>query len=639
MITNRLVACLIALLCIVIHARSDVVEDWQTCYREDSCKSTLSSGTLCCVGSQDLSEGKVCELTAIDEIGNLISEERVHTGFGAKQRRSLSTTQPSKNRIRVAGYTNRNWENVIRVFVSQVYANEKGTNNRALPDVEPVTVGQYDDTVLNAIDDLMWKAFGYKIKLNIVLYDRYMLCTWKCDAYAKKYNLLKKPDGNPSNVISFYRNSQVAADMDQRFAHIANHRNPYFEGRPWKQIPEAIFAFDMENEGQAYSDGQKPSTTSLPNKNYACDRATALRNPVGVHPRILLSTGGGAEVDDSTILEHFQCSALDIVPVHSYDPSRWQSGLSTAINRAKQYGKLTFVQEFGATTNKASSYRSQINTFTSFGVPWMVWQVIKPNNPSDFEVFTDDKAAWAVLSSAGNTAKSSAGTFAWPALYGADAFLSPSTVSPSPSPTITPSAVSPMPQSWRYVGCFVDSSSRILSEKSAILSKNGLSTCGAFCSGYRFAGMENGKECYCGNSLNNFSIGKNCATPCVSNKNEICGGGYRISVYFKDSPKPNARVPVGARYIGCFVDSVNRRLSLRVLEKDLNMTPEKCTAECRRRNLAFSGLEFAQECYCGNTISFVRNGIVASTECSKPCRGDRKASCGGSWRAQVYLVA
>ncbi|KAI8806294.1 glycoside hydrolase superfamily, partial [Cladochytrium replicatum] len=285
---------------------------------------------------------------------------------------------------------------VVRIFITEIYPNEKATNNSGYPDVEPGNVGVFNSTILEAVDKLMYKAFQHKIKLNIALHDRYALCTWKCDAYARKYNLIKTPDGTNANVVEYYRNPAVNADLDARYAFIVNHQNKYFGNRPWKLIPEAIFAFDMENESQSYNTGVYPTALPLPNPDWACDRATALR-AAGVHPRILLSTGGGADVEDSLITNHFACPALDIVPVHSYDVSKWDKGLNSALTLARQYNKLTFVQEYGATSNKAKNFASQIAYFEKYMLPHMIWEILKPNNPSDYEVYKDDTSTWDLL--------------------------------------------------------------------------------------------------------------------------------------------------------------------------------------------------------------------------------------------------
>lgn len=47
---------------------------------------------------------------------------------------------------------------VVRIFISATDANNKGTGSVVMPDIEPVTVGVYDDTQLLAIDQLMVEA-------------------------------------------------------------------------------------------------------------------------------------------------------------------------------------------------------------------------------------------------------------------------------------------------------------------------------------------------------------------------------------------------------------------------------------------------------------------------------------------------
>lgn len=62
--------------------------------------------------------------------------------------------------------------------------------------------------------------------------------------------------------------------MDRRFSFIVNYRNPLMGGRAWKDITEAILAFDIQNE----SEGHGPSMYS--NRNWICDRAKKVRPQV-----------------------------------------------------------------------------------------------------------------------------------------------------------------------------------------------------------------------------------------------------------------------------------------------------------------------------------------------------------------------
>lgn len=47
---------------------------------------------------------------------------------------------------------------VLRLFISETFENFKSTGSIYMPDVEPQTVGDWDDTQLEAIDQLMVEA-------------------------------------------------------------------------------------------------------------------------------------------------------------------------------------------------------------------------------------------------------------------------------------------------------------------------------------------------------------------------------------------------------------------------------------------------------------------------------------------------
>lgn len=49
---------------------------------------------------------------------------------------------------------------VLRIFISETFENFKNTGSVYMPDIEPVHVGQFDDTQLAAIDRLMVEAHG-----------------------------------------------------------------------------------------------------------------------------------------------------------------------------------------------------------------------------------------------------------------------------------------------------------------------------------------------------------------------------------------------------------------------------------------------------------------------------------------------
>ena len=58
-------------------------------------------------------------------------------------------------------------------------------------------------------------------------------------------------------------------------------------------------------------------------------------------------------------------------------------------------------------------------------------------------------------------------------------------------------------------------------------------------SGYRYFGLQYGTQCFCGNSFGRYGRSpnlKDCNKPCPANRNEICGGTWRNSMYDLQPP-------------------------------------------------------------------------------------------------------
>ena len=56
---------------------------------------------------------------------------------------------------------------VVRIFVTGVGKGSKGSSATDVPDLEPETVGVYDDTILEKIDQLLYEAVSYGVKLDM----------------------------------------------------------------------------------------------------------------------------------------------------------------------------------------------------------------------------------------------------------------------------------------------------------------------------------------------------------------------------------------------------------------------------------------------------------------------------------------
>ncbi len=90
-----------------------------------------------------------------------------------------------------------------------------------------------------------------------------------------------------------------------------------------------------------------------------------------------------------------------------------------------------------------------------------------------------------------------------------------------------------------YLGCYIDDYDRAL--PNYIISRGDdmtRSICWEHCASHnqRYGALQNGAECYCGNSNHNYSKhGKvddsECNTPCSGNSSEVCGGAWRSNVF------------------------------------------------------------------------------------------------------------
>ena len=87
-----------------------------------------------------------------------------------------------------------------------------------------------------------------------------------------------------------------------------------------------------------------------------------------------------------------------------------------------------------------------------------------------------------------------------------------------------------------YVGCFYDDRLRLLKYKMQVFNVNSMQRCREHCKGYKYLGLQASNWCLCGNDLNPFRYPKKpeheCNMQCKGNSKEICGGGWRNSIYY-----------------------------------------------------------------------------------------------------------
>ncbi|KAG4032100.1 hypothetical protein MFRU_007g00140 [Monilinia fructicola] len=235
--------------------------------------------------------------------------------------------------------------------------------------------------------------------------------------------------------------------------------------------------------------------------------------------------------------------------------------------------------------------------------------------------------------------------------------LTSSTSSVTPTPT-GPITVANVPN-YNYLGCYSEATTgRALSGSQPTPPTGGftIESCKTSCSAFQYFGMEYSNECYCGATINSGSVLQasilpsvnGCDMPCSGNASEYCGGGLRLNMYQFNgtisTPTPIGPITVTNltewNYLGCYSESTTGR-ALSGLENPIpgaNNSVEACSAACRAWN--YFGVEYGDECYCGNTLNAgatLQVGITPSaTGCHLVCKGNGTEYCGGSARLNLY---
>ncbi|KAH3792990.1 hypothetical protein DPMN_146492 [Dreissena polymorpha] len=175
---------------------------------------------------------------------------------------------------------------------------------------------------------------------------------------------------------------------------------------------------------------------------------------------------------------------------------------------------------------------------------------------------------------------------------------------------------------FRYLGCYMNQMQRVLPVRYPDSTSNSPLECASRCRSYRFAGVENSNECFCGNVQPVVSKPESeCNAVCPGESTKKCGGVWRVSVYSNRAPM----------YRGCYVDTIPRVLPTQKTPNSPTNTPLECASRCI--GFAFSGVEASGECFCGTVLPTV---LKPDSECNYACPGNSALKCGGWLRISVY---
>lgn len=193
---------------------------------------------------------------------------------------------------------------------------------------------------------------------------------------------------------------------------------------------------------------------------------------------------------------------------------------------------------------------------------------------------------------------------------------------------------------WQPYGCYTDNvAARTLSGAELVSESMTTATCQAFCfsKGYKYAGTEWSRECFCDNEFRNGGVRTNegCVMKCTGAADEVCGGDIHLTVYENTgslSPPPLNYVDWESK--GCYTDSVANRALPNQVYIDGDMTADKCMSKCFSLGYPLAGVEFARECFCGSSIG--SSGIPVTIGCDMQCTGNANEICGGANRLNIF---
>jgi len=93
---------------------------------------------------------------------------------------------------------------------------------------------------------------------------------------------------------------------------------------------------------------------------------------------------------------------------------------------------------------------------------------------------------------------------------------------------------------------------------------------------------------------------------------------------------------MGYKYIGCGTDAATRTLSGASTSSG-TMTVQSCITYCKGKGYSYAGLEYASQCYCGNSVAAAMMPVTGQLgACDMNCAGNSTQMCGGPNALSLY---
>lgn len=94
----------------------------------------------------------------------------------------------------------------------------------------------------------------------------------------------------------------------------------------------------------------------------------------------------------------------------------------------------------------------------------------------------------------------------------------------------------------------------------------------------------------------------------------------------------------GWAYLGCGVDEYgNKALGTGSVEDSPSMTVERCIDVCGDKGFSIAGLEYASQCFCGNSLPARASPVPGAVgNCNMACKGNSAEKCGAGNHLSLY---
>ena len=157
--------------------------------------------------------------------------------------------------------------------------------------------------------------------------------------------------------------------------------------------------------------------------------------------------------------------------------------------------------------------------------------------------------------------------------------------------------------------------------------------------GFRIAGVEYSKECFCNTVFSGvLRPASECSYACSGDPTQSCGGSARIAMY--QDRTFNTISPgliTGYSSKGCYSEAKTPpALSIKQGYLDSSkMTVEICLTNCKSRGFPLAGLQGSGNCHCSVVLG-AGSEPISPAQCGLPCNGDNTQTCGGETAYSLY---